>query len=169
MTDYTGKTLTMESFTITTDANGENIITLAHAPTDINAVVVQMGDDLRVAWAKALTTTSLTVKIRKYATSYDKSDNTVDSGTLTSGVTVESGATITSSASSANTVNQLNAASSTGGSNGSVATSVHTHTHAKIFEHGHGHTTTDCNSTTTEMYAVSEADLKITVMYAYTP
>lgn len=62
----------LEQFTFTTDAAGQKVVTLAHAPTSLNTCYCLTSDPGRHIEPTSLTTTALTVS--KFKLAYDKAN-----------------------------------------------------------------------------------------------
>lgn len=155
MTNYDGKVLKMESFTITTDANGEATFVLDATPVDDNALIVWCPTAVRTAEFVSRTGTSVTVRIRKVMT---RTNNTLTS--VPSGVTAHS--TIQAHA---GTSGGPGGSSEGGGSDTGQSISGHTHGYSANVTHTYTHVH-GADTNTDDLKAASEADIPVTVVYA---
>ncbi|RLE52578.1 MAG: hypothetical protein DRJ26_04565 [Candidatus Methanomethylicota archaeon] len=156
----------VESFTINTDANGEATVTLSYAPESENYVSLFVKNPLRYAELVSLAGTSLTVKIRKIGTRYDKAAG-VDSTTLPEGVSLATSKVSTDSVSHVGNLQVQYASAGSGGQNTAKAftTSSHSHGISYLYEHQHTFTPTELGSDTSDLIAANETGIVLVVTY----
>lgn len=160
MTDvnYAGQIYTMEAFTSqNSDGSGEITVTLQNTPVDDTAILVFCGNQKRLAEFKSRIGANVTMVIRKMA--YDKTNSPITGvlSNLPAGVTEAT--TLQSPGSSATGV----AVNDSSGQQ--TAPAFHTHSTTISFEYRHNHTPTFAE--TDLPLAISEANLKVTVGYAF--
>ena len=154
----------VESFTINTDANGEATVTLSYAPESENYISLYVKNPLRHAEIVSLSGTSLTVRIRKVGTRYEKAAG-VDSTSLPEGVSL---ATSKVSTDATSHVSPFDASYATAGSPGTYyafSTSSHSHGISYLYEHQHTTTPAELGSDTSDLIAANETGIILIVVY----
>ena len=162
-TNLAGEMSSIKVFTETTDGSGQVTVDLGSVPIHENSIVLKCVDNLRKAAFTSLSDKVLTITFYKRGTTYYKT-STIDSGSLPSGVTVESGAVNITSGTPSQTADKTHAYGSGGGVIKGFAVENHTHIIPKIYSHQHTQTATELNSSSNKNLATGES-LTFIVLY----
>jgi hypothetical protein len=150
--NLSGYHLHVESFSGTTDANGDLSCTTAQTPLDSNAVVIHSNNGSYIM--KVASVSGTTTKVRFYKIQYDKASNTdSDVSNLPSGVTVATSSG--QSTSDCGTVTFVK--------NGTATLDVHEHTISFIYTHTHSVT----NFTTTDSTYLKANGIAVNAVLIY--
>jgi len=156
MTNYSGYTTAMESFTINTDINARGTVGLSGTPVADGAVILCCNGTAAARYAEFISRsgTAVVIQIRKLR--FDK-PYTTESGVNN----LPGGVSSTSSKFNTDTVD------SASGAPGGGPAAVNGHNHGVSYQYGHSHTISTFATTTCPL-ATSESNIGVLCVYAKT-